>query len=148
VPGQELVVRGRLISIERDPGEVMPAPRWLARVNLYTFNRLLGPLAKRLPGMGVIVHLGRKTHRRYRTPVLIFKRDHHFIIALTYGRESEWVQNVLAEGGCDVETAGRSLHVIEPRLLHDTQRRIMPRIVRVLLGVFNVSDFLEVRAAA
>src|SRR5215471_248928 len=125
----------------------MPAPRWLARLNLHVTNRILGPLAKYFPGMGVIVHTGRKTHRLFRTPVLIFKRDDHFIIALTYGRESQWVQNVLAEGGCDLESAGRSRHVTEPHLLHDTQRRMMPRIVRVVLRLFNVCDFLEVRAA-
>jgi len=29
-----------------------------------------------------------------------------FVIALTYGRESEWVKNVLAAGGCELETRG------------------------------------------
>ena len=74
----------------------MPFPRWLARVNSLFTNRLLGPLASRAPGMGVIVHVGRKTQRQYRTPVMVFRRDNRLIIALTYGRNSEWVQNVLA----------------------------------------------------
>ena len=38
----------------------MPAPRWLARFNLVVTNRLLGPLARHLPGMGVVLHIGRK----------------------------------------------------------------------------------------
>jgi hypothetical protein len=46
----------------------MPFPRWIARVNLHVTNRLLGPLARRLPGMGVVIHIGRKTHRQYITP--------------------------------------------------------------------------------
>ena len=125
----------------------MPAPRWLARFNLHVTNRILGPLAKYFPGMGVIVHEGRKTHQHYRTPVLVFRRDDHFIIALTYGRESQWVQNVLANGGCNLETAGRHLHATEPRLIHDTQRSMMPGIVRIVLGLINVSDFLEVTPA-
>src|SRR5262245_49528655 len=122
----------------------MPAPRWLARFNLYVTNRLLGPLAKRVPGMGVIVHAGRKTHRIYRTPVLVFRRGQHFIIALTYGRESQWVQNVLANGACELETTGRTLHLDHPRVFHDPERRIMPPIVQGMLAVLNVSDFLEV----
>ena len=122
----------------------MPAPRWLARFNLHVTNPILGPLAKYLPGMGVIVHEGRKTHQHYRTPVLVFRRDQHFIIALTYGRESQWEQNVLANGGCDLETSGRHLHATEPRLLHDAERRMMPGFVRMVLGLINVSDFLEV----
>jgi hypothetical protein len=75
----------------------MPAPRRLARFNLHVTNRVLGPLARYMPGMGVVMHVGRKTHRQYRTPVLVFQRGDHFIIALTYRRESQCVQNVLAE---------------------------------------------------
>jgi len=61
----------------------MPAPRWLARFNLHVTNRILGPLALYMPGMGVIVHVGRKTRRVHRTPVLIFRQGQHFVIALT-----------------------------------------------------------------
>ncbi len=39
----------------------MPAPRWLARFNLHVTNRLLGPLAADLPGIGVVLHIGRKS---------------------------------------------------------------------------------------
>jgi hypothetical protein len=49
----------------------MPFPRWIARVNLHVINHLLGPIAQRLRGMGVVIHTGRNTHRRYRTPVMV-----------------------------------------------------------------------------
>jgi hypothetical protein len=49
----------------------MPFPRWIARVNLHVINHLLAPIAQRLRGMGVVIHTGRKTHRRYRTPVMV-----------------------------------------------------------------------------
>src|SRR6266568_2402933 len=71
----------------------MPFPRWLARFNLRVTNHVLGPLATRLPGMGVVVHVGRKTHREYRTPVMIFRQDSRVTIALTYGPESQWIHN-------------------------------------------------------
>ena len=121
----------------------MPAPRWLARLNLHVTNRLLAPLAGHSPGMGIVVHIGRKTHRQYRTPVMVFRRGGRFIIALTYGRESQWVQNVLAEGGCEFETQGHLFRLINPRLIHDVQKSLVPRFVRVFLGILNVSDFLE-----
>src|SRR5262245_43894026 len=104
----------------------MPAPRWLARFNLQVTNRILGPLARHVPGIGIIIHAGRKTHRQYRTPVMIFRRSSRFIIALTYRRESEWVKNVLAEGGCELETQGRTIRLTHPRIFHDPQRRTMP----------------------
>ena len=125
----------------------MPAPRWLARLNLHVTNRILGPLATRMPGMGVIIHTGRKTHRRYRTPVLVFRRGNHFIIALTYGRESQWVLNVMAQDGCELETQGRILRLSHPRLFHDEQRHAMPLPVRLMLGLLNVSDFFDIAIA-
>ena len=123
----------------------MPAPRWLARFNLHVTNHLLGPLARRLPGWGVVLHIGRKTHRQYRTPVLVFRRGGGFIIALTYGRQSQWVHNVLAEGGCQLETQKRILRLSHPRLFHDEHRRAMPALVRLFLSLANVSDFLELK---
>lgn len=125
----------------------MPAPRWLARFNLHVTNRLLSPVAARLPGMGVVVHTGRKTHRQYRTPVLIFRDGERVNIALTYGRESQWVRNVLAQGGCDLQTQGRTLRLSRPRLFHDEDRRAMPALVRLILRVLNVPDFLELAVA-
>ena len=121
----------------------MPLPRWLARFNSRVTNRILGRLATRLPGWGVVVHIGRKTRREYRTPVFIFRRGDRLVIALTYGRESEWVQNVLAQGGCKLESQGRTLSLSQPRLFHDDDRRDLPRFHRSILGVFGVSDFLE-----
>ncbi|HVO60298.1 MAG TPA: nitroreductase family deazaflavin-dependent oxidoreductase [Terriglobales bacterium] len=121
----------------------MPLPRWLARLNLRVTNRILGPLAEHAPGMGIVIHQGRKTNRRYRTPVMVFRHGDSFVIALTYGSESQWVQNVLAHGGCDFETRGHTFRLIEPRRIHDDRRSLMPGMVRLVLGVMNVSDFLE-----
>ena len=121
----------------------MPLPRWLARFNLRVTNRVLGPLAGRLPGMGIVIHQGRKTNRRYRTPVMFFRHGDRIVIALTYGPDSQWVQNVLAHGGCDFETRGRTFHLTQPRLIHDERRSLMPALVRAVLGLLNVSDFLE-----
>ena len=121
----------------------MPLPRWLARFNLRVTNRVLGPLATHMPGMGVVAHVGRKTHRQYRTPVMVFRQKSRVTIALTYGRDSQWVHNVLANNGCDLETEGRKVHLVEPLLIHDEHRTGVPAFVRFVLGLLNVSDFLE-----
>jgi deazaflavin-dependent oxidoreductase (nitroreductase family) len=126
----------------------MPLPHWLARFNLHVTNRVLGPLAARLPGMGIVIYSGRQTHRQYRTPVMFFRRDNDFIFALTYGRDSQWVKNVLAQGSCDFETQGHTLRLSNPRILHDPQRSVTPMPHRIILGLLNVSDFLELAVAA
>jgi deazaflavin-dependent oxidoreductase (nitroreductase family) len=121
----------------------MPAGRRLARFNRLVTNRILGPLATFVPGMATVIHNGRKSGRVYRTPVLLFRRGDRYIIALTYGPETDWVRNVLAAGECDLETRGRTFHLTNPRLIHDPQRRAMPPIVRQVLAIGNVTDFLE-----
>ena len=121
----------------------MPLPRSIARMNRRVTNHLLGGLATRLPGFGVVVHTGRRSLRQYRTPVNVFRRDDRYIIALTYGSNADWVRNVLADGGCTLETQGRTLHLSRPRLLHDESRRPVPAPVRLVLGLVNVNDFLE-----
>jgi deazaflavin-dependent oxidoreductase (nitroreductase family) len=98
--------------------------------------------------MGIVQHSGRKTHREYRTPVMVFRREDRFMIALTYGRDSEWVQNVLAAHGCELETRGHRLRLSHPRLFQDENREEMPGIVRYFLGFLNVSDFLELTLEA
>jgi len=123
----------------------MPAPRWLARFNLHVTNRILGPLATRLRGWAMVVHVGRKTGREYRTPVMIFPRGDRVLIALTDGPESQWVQNILAAKRCRLETSQGVFNLSDPVIRHDERRSAMPRLVRLFLGVVNVSDFLELK---
>jgi hypothetical protein len=78
--------------------------RWVAAFNLAVTNRITSRFANRLPGFGILTHVGRKSGRVYRTPVNVFRVPDGFLIALTYGRDSEWVQNVLAAGNCQLET--------------------------------------------
>jgi deazaflavin-dependent oxidoreductase (nitroreductase family) len=121
----------------------MPLPRAVARINRWVTNRLLTGLATRLPGFGVVIHIGRRSRRQYRTPVNVFRRGDRFIFALTYGLNSDWVRNVLAGGGCALETRGRTLRLSRPRLFHDESRYAVPAPVRLVLGIVNVYDFLE-----
>jgi deazaflavin-dependent oxidoreductase (nitroreductase family) len=120
----------------------MPLPRAVARLNRHVTNRILGPLARYLPGFGVIVHVGRKSHRVYRTPVNVFRQPGGYLIALTYGPDSDWVHNVLANGGAVLETRGRTVRLTRPRLIHDETRRGVPPILRLVGALGRVSDFL------
>jgi deazaflavin-dependent oxidoreductase (nitroreductase family) len=121
----------------------MPLPRSVARANRRVTNRLLGGLATRLPWFGVVIHIGRKSRRQYRTPVNVFRRGDRYVIALTYGSDADWVRNVLADGGCTLETRGRALRLSRPRLFQDESRYAVPAPARLILGLINVSDFLE-----
>jgi deazaflavin-dependent oxidoreductase (nitroreductase family) len=93
--------------------------------------------------MGVVIHEGRKSRHKYRTPVMVFRRGNCCVIALTYGRDSQWVQNVLAAKGCELEIRKRTTRMSHPRVFHDDRRESVPTFVRLFLGILNVSDFLE-----
>jgi deazaflavin-dependent oxidoreductase (nitroreductase family) len=120
----------------------MPLPRGIARFNRRGTNRLVGPLAPYLPGFGVVVHVGRKSQRVYRTPVNVFRRPGGYVVALTYGPDSDWVRNVLANGGCILETRSRTVRLSRPRLVHDDTRRAVPAFLRPMGALGHVSDFL------
>src|SRR5215467_3082279 len=74
-------------------------PKSVARFNRAVTNRITRRFAGRVWGFGIVIHRGRRSGRLYRTPINLFRTADGFLIALTYGRDSEWVQNVLAAGG-------------------------------------------------
>jgi deazaflavin-dependent oxidoreductase (nitroreductase family) len=96
-----------------------------------------------VPGFGVVVHTGRRSGRQYRTPVNVFAARGGYVIALTYGKESDWVKNVQAAGGCDLITRRRGRRLTSPELVRDGSRRLVPRLVRLPLRLLRVTDFLR-----
>jgi deazaflavin-dependent oxidoreductase (nitroreductase family) len=124
----------------------VPLPKALARFNRVVTNPILRHVAGRLPGFGIVTHVGRRSGRTYRTPVNVFRHDDRYVIALTYGIDSQWVRNVRAAGECDVETRGRSIRLVEPEIAHDPERRLVPAPVRPILRLVHVSDFMVLRA--
>jgi deazaflavin-dependent oxidoreductase (nitroreductase family) len=120
----------------------MPLPKRLARFNRLVTNRVLGPVARQLPGFAIVSHVGRRSGRVYRTPVNLFRAEERYVIALTYGSDSQWVLNVLAAGAADIETRGQHLHLVGPEVVRDAQRSLVPTPVRPLLRMANVSEFM------
>jgi deazaflavin-dependent oxidoreductase (nitroreductase family) len=128
----------------------VPLPRVLGRFNRRVTNPVIWPVVARLPGsrFGRIVHVGRRSGRRYRTPVLAFRHDDRPVFALTYGPGTQWVRNVLGAGECDFETRRGTCRLVEPRLVRDPERRLVPRTVGRILGALRAYDFLEMRIAS
>lgn len=115
----------------------------LARINLAVTNRITGKFAGWLPLFGIITHVGRKSGKAYHTPVNVFRTPTGFAVALTYGRESEWVKNVLAAKGCELQTGGRRYHLSDPTIVHDPSRKQFPFPVRMVLGIVGANDFMK-----
>lgn len=124
----------------------MPIPRTVGRWNKAGLNRLTRHVAPWLPGFGVIVHQGRRTGRRYRTPVNVFPSGDQYVIALTYGPDTDWVKNVLAAGGCMLLTRGRAVRLVAPRRYRDESRSGIRPVERQVLRLLGVADFIALTA--
>ncbi len=128
----------------------MPLPQRLARFNCRVTNPIANRIAGRVPPLAIVVHTGRRSGTPYRTPVMAFRaRDGDgFVIALTYGPETDWVRNVLAGGGCDLTRGGTTLRLADPRLIEVANPpEDLPRPVRWALRGLKVRTFLRVSSA-
>ena len=125
----------------------MPIPRIVGRWNKVGLNRVTKRIAPWMPGLGVVVHRGRRSGRMYQTPVNVFATGDGYVFALTYGPNTDWVKNVLAAGGCELRTRGRTVRLASPRLFHDEARRDIRPLERQVLRVIGVADFLSAKTA-
>ena len=122
----------------------MAAPRWVAQANKIGLNRVTEHIAPWAPGWAVVIHRGRKSGRTFRTPLWAFRRDNGFVIALTYGPGTDWVKNVLAAGGCELQTRRRHYELGAPTVFHDENATDMPAFIRFMLRrVIKAPDFLK-----
>ncbi len=117
--------------------------RQVAAFHRIVTNRMASRFVARLPGFGVVTNVGRKSGRPYRTPVNVFRQPDGFLIALTYGRDSGWVKNVIAAGGCKLETRDALYELDAPIVVHDPSRGRFPLAVRIVLGLIGANDFLQ-----
>lgn len=127
----------------------MPLPAWLGRANRHLANRLFGPVADRIPPLAIVEHRGRRSGRRYRTPIMVFRSGGGWVVALTYGQGADWVRNVLAAEGCVIEYAGRRRELTRPRVVVGPPREQgLPWLVVLPLRVLRVTEFLHLDEAA
>lgn len=121
----------------------MPLPGWLARSNKHLANRVIGPFAPHVPGLGVVHHVGRRSGRTYSTPVNVFRDSGDYIIVLTYGQGTDWEKNVRAAGGCELTTRGRRIRLTNPRIETDREKVWAWPPVRFVLGRIDVNHVLR-----
>ncbi len=71
--------------------------------NKHAINRLLKYFAHATFGPFALVrHFGRKSGKAYETPIMAFPIQGGFLVALTYGTQVDWYQNVIAAGNCQL----------------------------------------------
>jgi deazaflavin-dependent oxidoreductase (nitroreductase family) len=135
--------------VSRSPNEARPPTRFrfLLPFTTHVFNRFSRQFVHWLPNFAIISYVGRKSGKRYRTPMNVFRDGESYVFALTYGSDVQWVQNVLAAGKADLQIRNKIIHLVDPELIVDPTRHLMPLIVRIVLDFARVTEFLRMRPA-
>lgn len=122
--------------------------RFMRPFTARVINRITRRVACWLPGFAILCHRGRKSGRTHCTPINVFRRGNHYLFALTYGSDVDWVKNVFAAGGAEICTRGRNVRLVEPELIVDPTLSLLPRPVALLLRrVDRVTEIVRMRAA-
>ena len=86
-------------------------------INTPVVNGVMRPLARFVPPLGIVVHVGRKSGKEFRTPVTMFVSNGRVVIPLAHGEQVNWVLNVVSAGSAEVERLGKTHRIIRPRII-------------------------------
>jgi len=126
----------------------MTFPMTLARFNRRVTNRVARRFAGHIPPLANLEHDGRRSGKLHRTPVVVFRDgDDGFVVALTYGPGTDWVRNVLAAGGCIIESGSRHIALTAPHLTSGIPGPPIPAPIRLVLRLLHVTDYLQLPRA-
>ena len=139
-----------------EPLEPVP-PAALVRVVMGPMTKILNPVFRRLAGRksfgmaAQVHHIGRRSGRRYVTPVGARRRGETIVIPLTFGNRSDWAQNVRAAGGCSIRLRGVEYVATQPRFLAlaDAQplvRSAFPPLMRASFRLLGIRQVLSLQA--
>lgn len=117
----------------------MHIPYFMRRVNRVFTNPVLGTFAWLVPPLAVVHHLGRKSGRSYKTPIVAFRSAAGFVIPMTYGTDVDWARNIVAARGCTLDRLGHHFRLRNPRIVNlEAAEHRLPGALR---PVFRAADF-------
>src|SRR5437867_10590896 len=112
----------------------MHIPRFMRAVNRVFTNPVMRTFAWLIPPLAVVHHVGRKSGRRYQTPVVAFRSAKGFVIPMTYGRDVDWARNIVRGRGCEIQQMGQRFKLRRPRVVDfQAAKPNLPAVSRPLL---------------
>jgi deazaflavin-dependent oxidoreductase (nitroreductase family) len=124
-----------------------PRTRRLRTVGRRFVNPVTRRVAGRTPGMALVECVGRRTGRRYTTPVSAFRSGSDYVIPLAYGDDVDWLANVEAAGGCRLTYRGRTVALTNPRRFRDPGRAALPQPLRFAAKLAGITSFVRLSPA-
>lgn len=87
-------------------------------INKHVTNKILVHISGRKFGhLAILSHVGRKSGKLYRIPIIAEPIKNGFVIALTYGKKVDWYENVMAKGGCSLNWKNKEYILINPEFI-------------------------------
>ena len=114
-------------------------------INKHTLNRLMLKIAgrNRLP-FAVIYHTGRRSGKPYRTPILVEPLGQAFVVALTYGPETDWYRNALAAGEYSILWHRKKYRMQQVELVDaEIALPAFPLLARLALHAAGIQHFVR-----
>ena len=104
-------------------------------VNKHVTNKILIHVAgKKFGHFAILSHVGRKSGKLYRNPIIAEPVKQGFVIALTYGKNVDWCKNVLAKEGCSLYWKNKEYTLINPEFIdQETGLMAFPAMLRSVL---------------
>ena len=114
-------------------------------INKHVTNKILIHISgKQFGHFAILSHVGRKSGKIYRIPIIAEPLDNGFVIALTYGKKVDWYENVLANGGCSLRWKGKDYTLINPEFIEKEAGMLaFPPLLRTGLRNTGVQDYLK-----
>jgi deazaflavin-dependent oxidoreductase (nitroreductase family) len=114
-------------------------------INKYATNKLMIHISgKKFGHFAILSHVGRKSGKIYRIPIIAEPIKNGFVIALTYGKKVDWYENVMAKGSCSIHWKNKEYSLINPELI-DKEIGLMafPAIFRSGLRKMGIQYYLR-----
>lgn len=114
-------------------------------INKHVTNKILIHIAgKKFGHFAILSHVGRKSGKRYRIPIIAEPIKNGFVIALTYGKKVDWYENVKAKGGCSLYWKNQEYNLINPEfIVKEVGLTAFPAIFRSVLRRQGIQYYLK-----
>jgi deazaflavin-dependent oxidoreductase (nitroreductase family) len=127
-----------------------PRTRRAVRAVARLVNPLVLLIAGRwwMPVLGVMRHQGRKSGRRYTTPLGMRRHGDSFVMPRTFSDDAAWYRNVSAAGWCEVRYLGRTYTLLGPEVVDYAEAApAFPRYERLQFRLLGLNEFLRMHIA-
>jgi deazaflavin-dependent oxidoreductase (nitroreductase family) len=114
-------------------------------LNKHVTNKLMIHIAGTNMGhFAILSHVGRKSGKIYRIPIIVEPMDNGFVIALTYGKKTDWYENVKAKGGCSLKWKNKEYMLTDPEFIdQEVALQAFPVVFRAGLRMMGIQYYLQ-----